>query len=156
MVFACCVGASGLLVKNTHVMLTTVCVCVYLCASFLHAECKHPPLSSYSPLCCYGDASLATVLQWSPLTLVGDLWHLGHGQSQKVSDGHGATRALPRLAHACCPLFLQRSPRSQFAPLISICYRAKTISCRRFIALFYTEFLQVSSSVLTARQGSIL
>lgn len=109
-------------------------VFVFACAWFQHTECKTPPpmVSSYS------EQSVAMVMHpWpgSALTLVGDLWHLGHGQGQKVSYGRRATRALAWLAlwHARCPLHLQRSPPSQFAPLICICYREKTISCRRFI-----------------------
>lgn len=62
------------------------------------------PLSisfSFTLQCCHGDPSLTAILQWPPLTLVGDLWHLGRGQGQKVSVGRGATRALPRLALTC-------------------------------------------------------
>ena len=88
---------------------------VYVCVRVHDSSvqnAKHPHLSSYSERC-HGDTSLARVLRWSALTL-GDLWHLGHGQGQKVSNGQRATRALPWLAlwHARCPLHLRRSPPS--------------------------------------------
>lgn len=92
----------------------------YPCVCFpLHDHSKqnacHPHLSSYSEYRCHSDPSLARVLQWSPLTLMRDPWHLGHGQGQKVSDGRRATRALPWLAPLTCALLASSAALTSLA-----------------------------------------
>lgn len=127
---------------------STWCVCIYV-HYFSIQNAKHPPsLLLWWVERCHGNASLARDLQWSTLTLVGDLWHLGHGQGQKVSNGRRATRALPWLAlwRSRCPLHLQRSPPSQL-------HLSFAFVTGRLTTLFCSVPYQVT--MLTAMQGSI-